>query len=214
MPGEQVDLRSLVDAALGCNTVVDISVHPGLFGGFIRGTQQHDSALLMGRGGLELENAADAKNASDLIQAHLIETLSAIGREYLDFYFLRVRSPLEEYQVEGALEALEMARQEGHIRFIGLASEGKTPLPALGLWQFHDAFEAVLLPPSQDGLATLAKERRVGVVWHGFSPERDFEANLAAFDALAPTTPTLFSVNCLSQIELLQDRFPTLSRER
>jgi aryl-alcohol dehydrogenase-like predicted oxidoreductase len=161
----------------------------------------------MGRGGFELENAADAKNASDLMQAHLIETLSAVGREYLDFYFLRVRSPLEEFQVDGALEALEMARQEGHIRFIGLSSEGQSHLPALGLWQFHDAFDTVLLTPSQESLAKLAQERRVGVVWRHSSTGPELESSLAELQATGDPAPVLLSVDAPEQVQVFRRRF-------
>ncbi|MES1227687.1 MAG: hypothetical protein ABUL72_03395, partial [Armatimonadota bacterium] len=119
----------------------------------------------MSMGGLDIERATEQSHATDLVQAHLIETLSAIGREYLDFYFLRIRRGLEEFQINGALEAIEMAKQEGHIRFIGLACDGP-PLAALGVWQFHDAFEVVLTrdKDAYDTLAPLARERRVGIV--------------------------------------------------
>jgi hypothetical protein len=140
-------------------TVIDISTNPALWGGQMRGTE----GLLMSRGGLEIERAPDEKTACDLIQAHLIQTLSAIGREWIDFYFLQVRRGLEEYQIAGALQALESARQEGHIKFLGLSAEGPG-LAVQGVWQFHDAFEVLLLSEPDQGLLQLAQERRVGLV--------------------------------------------------
>ena len=121
----------------------------------------------MQTGGKDLDRAVDEKHASDLVQAHLIETLSCIGREWIDFYFLVVSAPLEEFQINGALLALEMARQEGHVRFLGLESRG-APLSSLGLWQFHDAFEAVAFASSpqdrtfEETLLPMAQTRRVG----------------------------------------------------
>lgn len=158
-------LERLVDAAVEAQTVIDISRGPALWGGAMRGTE----AMVMSLGGLDIERATDEKHASDLVQAHLIQTLSAFGREYLDLYFLQIRRALEEYQINGALEALEMARQEGHIRHIGICCDGPA-LAILGLWQFHDAFEVLLVPRNhydQEAYTTLeplARERRVGVV--------------------------------------------------
>lgn len=117
----------------------------------------------------DYERATDSRHASDLIQAHLIETLSCVGREHLDFYFLRVRRAVEEYQIAGALEAMEMARQEGHIRFLGICCDGH-PLATLGVLQFHDAFDALMTPRNHydeeayKTLSPLAHERRVGVL--------------------------------------------------
>jgi len=120
-------------------------------------------------GSRDYENATDSTHAIDLVQANLIQLLSAIGRESVDFFFLPVRRTVEEFQIAGALEALESARQDGHIRFLGLQCVG-SPFAALGVWQFHDAFEVVRMRRSQsdheayDTLSPLARERRVGVV--------------------------------------------------
>ena len=115
------------------------------------------------------ERANDDRHAGDLIQAHLIETLSSIGREWIDVYFLRVRRAVDEAQLSGALEAMELARQEGHIRYLGIVCDGSS-LATLGMWQFHDAFDLLLVPRNHYDdeayrtLAPLARERRVGVV--------------------------------------------------
>ncbi len=152
-------VQQLVDAALNQQTVIDISTNPGLWGGKMRGTQ----ATLMTIGGSEIERAPDEQTAFDLTQAHLIQTLSAIGREWIDFYFLSIRRNLEEFQINGALQALDFARKEGHVKFLGLAADGPG-LAVQGLWQFRDAFEVILLPNEDSGLVAMAKERRVGVV--------------------------------------------------
>lgn len=120
-------------------------------------------------GGRFLASAHDERNALDLTQAHLIETLSAIGRETIDVYAITVRRALEEWQINGALEALESARQEGHIRYFALHAEGAGHA-ALGLWQFHDFAELLFVArnpmetEAYANLAPLAAERRVGIV--------------------------------------------------
>lgn len=152
-------------AALESGSPIDITSQPALWGGRMRGTE----ATLTCVSTHGYENATDDRHASDLIQAHLIETLSCVGRDYFDFYFLRVRQAVEEFQIAGALEAMEMARQEGHIRYLGICCDGPS-LATLGLWQFHDAFEALLVPRNHydpepyETLAPLARKRRVGVV--------------------------------------------------
>jgi predicted aldo/keto reductase-like oxidoreductase len=157
--------QALVDAARSAKTVLDISSQPALWGGFMRGGDD----LLMSVSRTQYELASNEDHATDLVHAHLIETLSCLGRDSIDFYFLRVRRTMEEFQVNGALAALELAKQEGHIQHVGLFADGP-PLAVLGLWQFHDAFEALLLPHNhhnQDAFSVLggmAHNRRVGVV--------------------------------------------------
>jgi aryl-alcohol dehydrogenase-like predicted oxidoreductase len=164
-PAREGWLEDLVDGALEAGTVVDVSNRPGLWGGKMRGTD----ALLMTVGGVEIENAVDEGHAANLLQANLIENLCAVGRECLDFYFLRVRRALDEAQLAGALRALEMARAEGHVRYIGLCCDGPG-IAVLGAWQFHDAFEVLLVPRNHyddsafQTLEPVARERRVGVV--------------------------------------------------
>lgn len=162
---DRLDRAPLVEAALATQVPIDISGQPGLWGGYLRGTD----AVIACNSDARYENATDENHATDLLQAHLIETLSCLGREYFDFYFLRVRRAVEEYQISGVLRALELARQEGHIRYLGLLSDG-SPLATLGVWQFHDAFDVIQLSRNPletepfEMLAPLAKERRVGVV--------------------------------------------------
>ena len=175
----------LVSAALDANTVIDISSQPLLWGGQMRGTD----AKIMAVSGKEISNATSSDHAGDLLQARLLQTLSSLGRESLDFYFLDYRRAWEEHQINGALETLEYAKQEGAIKFFGLFAGGSS-LAALGMWQFHDAFDVILCPNNplqRDGyktLAPLAQERRVGIVgcsslnWGGEKPIPDYADQL------------------------------------
>lgn len=158
----EVSPESLVEAVRPLAIPMDISSQPALWGGFLRG----GTDVLVQRSTIQYERATSEDHATDLVQAHLIETLSSIGREMVDFYFLRVRRVVEEFQINGALAALEFAKQEGHVRFLGLFADGPA-LAVQSVWQFHDAFEAILLPPSADSLKPIARERRVGIVGLG-----------------------------------------------
>lgn len=158
--------RLLADAALATGAPLDISAGPALWGAVLG---KRADAVLMQVSSTHHERATEAAHAADLIQAHLIETLSSLGRPHIDFYFLRSRTVLEEMQITGVLEALESARQEGHISFFGLHAEGPEHA-TLGNWRLHDAFEVVSVEPGSKELSRVAKERRVGIVTRGSSP--------------------------------------------
>jgi hypothetical protein len=165
LPRTTVELDALLEAASEANVPIDITSQPSLWGARIR----PDNRFLTYVSSSHFENSVDEAHAANLVQADLIQTLSAIGHETIDIYFLRIRRAIEEFQINGILEALESARQEGHIRFIGLCCDGG-PFAALSLWQFHDAFDVLQVPQNPfdhdayDQLTPLARERRVGVV--------------------------------------------------
>ena len=156
----------MFDAALWHRVPIDISAGPAFWGAVMGG---QDSEVLMQVSSVHHERATDAGHAADLVQAHLIETLSCLGRSHVDFYFLRSRIALEEAQIAGALEAMEAARQEGHIGFFGLYAEGHE-VASLANWQFHDAFEVVSIEPPSTSLQAMASQRRVGVLTRASTP--------------------------------------------
>ncbi len=164
--GQEGAIDALAEAGQAANVPIDISGNPALWGGRLRGD---DSLFLTAISTAAYERANDDRHAGDLMQAHLLETLSAIGRDWIDVYFLRIRRAVDEAQLSGALEAIELARQEGHIRHLGIVCDGSS-LATLGMWQFHDAFDLLLVPRNHHDdeayrtLAPLARERRVGVV--------------------------------------------------
>lgn len=145
---------------------LDISPAPALWGRFLREWETPLKIAITTPTNLLLQ-APDARIATNLVQSHIIETLCAMGRAHIDYYFLSLHEIPSEMQLSGALEALELARQEGQIGAVGLAAYGK-PLSILGLWRMHDAFEVVLLPEGDaKRLQTLLPEahaRRAGVV--------------------------------------------------
>lgn len=150
---------STIRGAIESGTVIDISSSPAFWGGMARGTD----AMIMVRGGTDIERAPHELLACELVQAHLVQTLSAIGRQWIDIYFLQVRGDLMDCQIDGALLALENARQEGHIRHLGIECVGDS-IEIQRLWQRRDAFEVALLNSAEPGLISMARERRVGIV--------------------------------------------------
>jgi hypothetical protein len=171
-------IRELAKAAEATGTVIDISSSPALWGGFLRGT----NATIMGIGPNSLADAIDEQQSHDLVLAHLIETLSGIGRDCLDFYFLQVDRPLKEFQINGALIALEEARQEQNVKFVGIAA--RHAFASLGVIHLHDAFEAVLIYESAGSvqpLRLLAQSRRMAIITLSDEPTvntKDGEASL------------------------------------
>jgi len=156
----------LMDALLASPIeTLDISPAPALWGRFLRERANRLQIAVATPTNLLL-HAPDARIAANLLQSHIIETLCAVGRTHIDYYFLSLHETPNETQLSGALEALELARQEGQIGAIGLAAYG-APLAILALWRTHDAFEVALLPDEAERLQTLLPEahaRRVGVV--------------------------------------------------
>jgi len=162
--GEDGWAESLAEAATATGAPIDVSAHPALWGSLLPATGH----LALSRGGRTLSRTRDSGHASEQIQAHLFETLCSLRRERLDLYLLSIAEPLEEFQIAGALDALQQAKQEGHLSHIGLDSHAAAP--TLAAWRFHDVFDAVLVPRNHHdsaafrALAPLARERNVGLV--------------------------------------------------
>ena len=157
------DPSALVEEVCSEPAVVDVSGNAGMFGHLLHGKDVQIATF----GGWEIAQCVDAASAANMVGAHLVETLSSLGRESIDYYFLRVRGALTEDQINGALNVLDEAKTDGVIRFLGLYVDG--PLQTvMGMWRFHDAFEAVMVPrhPLSDaygGVKDFALEKRVGV---------------------------------------------------
>lgn len=141
-------------------TIVDASSQPLLWGGLLRGFR----GGFLARSARDLERATGEAHAADLVEAHLIETLSSLGRESVEVYCVRVRARMAPETTVGALQALERARSEGMVHAFGILPED----PAAGreLWERHDAFEVALLPQGS-GLEGFATQRRCGIVFLG-----------------------------------------------
>ncbi len=145
--------------------VLDITPAPALWGRFLREQSPALQVAVVAPADLLL-HAPDARIAANLVQSHIVEVLCAIGRSQIDYYFLSLRESLGEAQLSSALEPLEIARQEGAIRALGLAAFGD-PLSILAFWRLHDAFEVALLPDTAEAIEVLLPEahaRRAGVV--------------------------------------------------
>ncbi len=171
-PSSPADFAELAEAALDTGAPLDITGSPGLWGGYLRGVDR----VLSYVSASGFERATDSKHAADLVDADLIATLSCLGRDCVDFYFLPIRGPFKESRLDGALEALEAARQEGHIRYPGIACMS-TAADTMAAWRFRDAFDVLLTPDKEVAeLTPLARERRVGLI--GLDTTEDVDASL------------------------------------
>lgn len=157
--GTSEERQGLIDEAVASGAPLDVTAPAALWGRHLRGAAN----LLAVRAGLDLERTGGGSHTAGQVEAHLFETLCSLQRETVDFYFLRIENTLSESQIGGALEALENARVEGHLRFLGLEI-GRDGAAALAAWHLHDAFECVMVAGPQEGALALAGERRVGLV--------------------------------------------------
>lgn len=155
----------LVAACVGAETVLDVTHSTGLWGDLL----PREGVDLMVCLGSNTIHSVSASHAADLIQAELVQALSCLGGRRIAYVFWNVVGPHEEFQVEGVLAGFEEAIQDGIFQHLGLNVAGPA-VAALALWQFHDAFDAVLIPrnPLDDAayelLAPVAAQRNVGLV--------------------------------------------------
>lgn len=141
------------------SVVYDITTSPAYWGSRLGS----DEDLIMVQGGRDVADAADQVSATNLIQAHLIEVMSAIGRPYLDYYFFQVRRELTPLQVQGAVSALKNAKEEGHIKCLGIALTGSTQ-SALEFWRANPIFDVALIDGSHSEIENFAKLLGVPIV--------------------------------------------------
>jgi len=158
------DPASVAAAAAQSGLPLDFGGLLAFWGGHLRGFE----GVVSVTGPEDVARAADEKQAYDLTHAYLFEAMCALGRDTLDFYFVPIRRALEEHQLNGVLSALEDARNEGVVRFVGLRAVG-SPFVAQTTIQLRDGFEAIRYDRSHDlrpheVLGPVAKARRIGVV--------------------------------------------------
>jgi len=158
MPSSCDDSASPRDFNTREAVVYDVTTSPAYWGSLLGS----DEDLIMVQGGRDVADAADQLSATNLIQAHLIEVMSAIGRPYLDYYFFQIRRELTPQQVQGAVSALKSAKEEGHIRSLGIALTDTQP--ALEFWRANPIFDVALLESSHSEVESFAKVLGVPIV--------------------------------------------------
>lgn len=129
-------------------------------------TRARKDLLVAAFSGYELENAASATHADALASAVLVQALSCLGRGRLDFFFLQVRAPLQDHQLQGFFSAMEEARAHRLVRFVGLEVGANLPNVMV-----TSGFE-ILMAPAGDhwrSWADLAKTERLGLVGTGIT---------------------------------------------
>lgn len=199
--GTSEERQGLIEEAVASGAPLDVTAPAALWGSHLR-----DAAnLLVVRASLNLEHTGGGSHTAGQVEAHLFETLCSLQRETVDFYFLRIENTLSESQIGGALEALENARGEGHLRFLGLEM-GRDGAAALAAWRLHDAFEcAMIAGRPQEGALAIAGERRVGLVLSLPALDR-WQETLPGDPEDRPSTGSLLGALCQNHACLLPVR--------
>lgn len=149
--------REAIAATLeGSSTVVDITSGPALWASLLAGRQRLSAECALDK------LAYERQQASEHLEADLVSLLSATeGRGFFALFceFGAANSNL----VEGALEVLELARQDGLAGHIGISVRSEEERAA-AVVRSHDAFDAALVDASHSLLMTVAHDRRLPVV--------------------------------------------------
>ncbi len=129
----------------------------------------------LARGGSIAGQSLSRSHADDLVSMEIIQAVASSPDGKLAIYFLSVSSAWEEFQIDGALAAMDAARQDGLLDFFGLHIAGSV-VAISSMWRFHDAFEVVLASAQNEKdfrtVHSTAVERRVGVIQEGEGPHR------------------------------------------
>lgn len=115
-----------------------------------------------------VERACDEGEAMQIMMGEIVQRVSNSPDGGISIWFLSVARAWEEFQINGALAALDSAREERLVDHLGLHVAGRA-MGVASLWRFHDAFDVVLCRPGEefDSVLATARERRVGVVQDG-----------------------------------------------
>jgi hypothetical protein len=125
------------------------------------------AALKAKRNSLILSSKTHAPNKEGAL-ADLDKSLSELGTDHLDIWYLHAKSKPEDLTDE-LLEAQNIAKAAGKIRFAGVSTHGGQPAlfpAALAKKHFDVTLTAYnfTLDPAMDGLIQSAKEAGVGIV--------------------------------------------------
>lgn len=156
-------VSQIAQSPISPNCVVDIHSDIILLGHAFSQTP----ARLMFIGGKEAWTAPDQRSAVDLMSGSILATLSAVRGKMIDFWFLDLDRAPEQYQLDGAIQALSEAKEDGLVGSICLRIKDNL-YAGLSTWRFNDAFDVIttrgIAPHDHAALIDLARERRVGVL--------------------------------------------------
>lgn len=155
-------LDDLVAAAVEAQSVVDVSVSPGLFGGVLRGLPGERMAV-----GIVLGAESTFGRGEAAVQAHVIEVLSGIGRDRIDYYFVRWNGGLlDSAGVEAALGALRALKEQSHLGVLGLWPDPAADESAQHLLD-SGMFDWLACSPTDASLAERFAAKGGRVLWIG-----------------------------------------------
>jgi len=161
LPDDPAETQALTNEAAKSGLPLDVTHAASVWGAHLPAETGPLIAFL----GSDYALARTRDDACDLLSAQIVQVLSCLLGRRFTFLFLPVNGPVQEFQFDGALQALETARQDGLTEFTGISCEGN-PFDTLSVWQFRDAFEALCVHDHEalHTLRPLAEQRRVGIL--------------------------------------------------
>lgn len=117
---------------------------------------------------LSLERLLVPSQAADFTQAALLEALCSCGRPPLEMVAIRSSGVWRDDVIDAALATILEAKEEGLVNLIAIECVGN-PLATVANWQFHDAFDLLIVGADLDAtsLITLAERRHTPVALRG-----------------------------------------------
>jgi hypothetical protein len=121
-PSDVDELDRMIEAAAGAS--IDVTFHPALLGHRMKSTNTYSSARL----GRDLKWSTDENHAATLVQAEIVQVISSLLGEPLNYAALLLGPDVTETQVAGANRAVSMAVEEGLICGSGVLVTTETKL--------------------------------------------------------------------------------------
>lgn len=116
LPEQESELDVLVITAIESGLPLDVTSGKLVWGSRLENSKN----LLVGFGTGDFHRANSADDACILVSAQIVEWLSCLNGKTLDVLFLPDHPSANQDCWAGAMEALEIAREDGLIRFYGL----------------------------------------------------------------------------------------------
>ena len=161
IPSDNRDTEKLAERTFQSGHPVDLTAGKSVWGPHIKDS----SSLLVFFGDDGFTKCRNRSDACDVVSSQIVEVLSSLLGKTIGLFFLPVARVVDAHCWEGAIEAVETARNDGLVSFSGLSCLGPG-MAALLEWTYRDAFDVLCLhsKDQEDTLLPMANDRRTGVV--------------------------------------------------
>jgi len=161
LPHDPSEIAEFATAGVASGLPLEISHGKSAWGPFV----EHAPNAIVAFGSSDFSMAGSRVHACDLVSAQIVEILSCLHGKSLTVFFLPLIRVLESHQWDGAIEALESAREDGLILSTGLSCDRVVSTELID-GQFRDAFDAVCVRNKEDfeTVSPIVRERRMGVL--------------------------------------------------